>query len=143
MWSLLTLAHLIGLALALGAASAKLVLLLKARADHAFVPTFLEVARPITKLIILGLVLLTLSGIGFVLTGYHFTPRLVVKLVLVGAVWALGPLIDNAIEPEFRKLAPKAGESTTPAFVRIQNRYVLVEAIATGLFYVIVLMWVR
>jgi len=140
--SLLTLAHLIGLALAVGAATVKLVLLVKCRADPALVPAYVAVARPITRLIILGLVLLTLSGVGWLLIGYQLTPLLVVKLILVGAIWVLGPVIDNVAEPRFNKLAPSAGESASPAFVRVQQQYLLLEMVATGLFYVIVVMWV-
>ena len=143
MWSLLSLVHLIGLALGVGCASVKLVLLLRAKLNHAFIPAYLEVARPITRLIILGLALLVFSGIGFMLTGYQFTPLLVVKLVLVGTILVLGPVIDNVIEPRFLRLAPAAGTSPSPAFIRIQRRYLLAETIATGLFYVILVVWKR
>jgi pimeloyl-ACP methyl ester carboxylesterase len=143
MRSLLSLAHLIGLSLGLGGGTATLALLLKAKNDHAFVPAHLAAARPVTRLIIVGLVLLILSGIGFMFAGYHLTPRLVVKLVLVGTILVLGPIIDNVIEPVFRELAPKPGESASPAWIRVQRRYLVVEAIATGLFYAIAVIWVR
>jgi hypothetical protein len=140
--SIIRLAHLIGLALGVGCATSKLALLLRCKTDHVFVPTYIAVARPITRLIILGLALLTLSGVGWLLNGYPVTPLLAVKLVLVGAIWVLGPVIDNVVEPKFRELAPGAGESASPAFQRIQQQYLLLEVIATGLFYVIVVMWV-
>lgn len=140
--SLLSLAHLIGLALAVGCATAKLTLLVRCKADHAFVRTYIAVARPVTRLIILGLALLTLSGVGWLLVGYPLTPLLVVKLVLVVAIWVLGPVIDIVVEPKFRQLAPKPGESASPAFIRIRQLYLLLEVVATGLFYVIVAMWV-
>ena len=140
--SLLSLAHLIGFALAVGCATAKLTLLVRCKADHAFVPTYIAVARPITRLIILGLALLTLSGIGWLLVGYPLTLLLAVKLVLVGAIWVLGPVIDNVVEPRFRQLAPASGESPSPAFRQAQRQYLRLEVIATGLFYVIVVMWV-
>jgi hypothetical protein len=85
--SSLLLVHLVGLAIGLGAATAKLVLLFRCRADGAFVPTYLAVVRPITRRIILGLVLLLLSGSGFMAIGHSFTPRLVTKLVLVAAIF--------------------------------------------------------
>jgi len=140
--SILTLAHLIGLVLAVGCATAKLRLLLRCRADPAFVPTYVSVARPVTHLIILGLALLTVSGLGWILVGYPVTPLLVVKLILVGAVWVLGPIIDNVVEPKFQRLAPDLSESASPAFMGILRRYLLLETVATGLFYVIVVMWV-
>jgi hypothetical protein len=116
--SLLSFAHLIGLALAVGSATAKLTLLLRSKADNAFLPTYIAVSRPVTRLIILGLVLLTASGIGWL------------------------PVIDNVVEPKFRQLAPGPGESPSPAFTQIQRRYLFLELVATGLFYVIVVMWV-
>jgi len=140
--SLLSLAHLIGLVLGVGCATAKLTLLLRCRTDNSFAATFVAVTRPVTRLIILGLVLLTLSGIGWLLIGYSVTPLLVVKLVMVATIWVLGPIIDNVVEPKFQKLAPGPGEAASPAFIRIWQRYLVLEGIATGLFYVIVVMWV-
>ena len=139
--SLLSLAHLIGLALAVGAASVKLTLLLRCRTDHSFLPIYVAVTKPVTRLIVLGLALLTLSGVGWLLLGYQLTPLLILKLALVGMIWVLGPIIDNVVEPKFRALAPGPGEPVSPAFVRIQQRYLLLEVGATGLFYVIVVMW--
>ncbi len=138
----LTLLHLIGLAVGVGAATVKLVLLLRCRADHAFVPAFVKVVKPITRQIVLGLLLLTLSGIGWLVLGYGFTPKLVVKLVLVGVIWVLGPVIDNVVEPRFLKLAPAAGEGVSAEFVHAQRQYVAIEAVATGLFYAVIFIWV-
>jgi hypothetical protein len=112
------------------------------RGDQAFVRGYIAAARPLTRLIIPGLGLLTLSGVGWLLVGYQFTPLLVGKIAMVGAIWVLGPIIDNAVEPEFKKLAPGPGEPASPSFIRIQQRYLLLESIATGLFYVIVVTWV-
>ena len=140
--SILTLAHLIGLALAVGSATAKLRLLLRCKADHAFVPNYVAVARPVTRLIILGLALLTLSGLGWLLVGYPVTPLLVVKLALVAAIWVLGPVIDNVVEPKFQQLAPEPSALPSPEFMRIERRYLLLEVLATGLFYVIIVIWV-
>lgn len=140
--ALLSLTHLLGLALGLGSATGKLTLLLKSRADHTFIPVFLKVARPITRLIVAGMILLTVSGVGWLLLGYEITTVLAVKLILVVALWVLGPFIDNVVEPKFRRLAPQAGESASPAFLRVLRQYLVVEMTATGLFYVIVVMWV-
>lgn len=140
--SLLSLTHLLGLVLGVGAATAKLVLLLKCAADHTFVPAYIMVVRPVTKLIVLGLILLTLSGIGWLLVGYSFTPQLIVKLVLVGVVWVLGPVIDNVFEPKFIKLAPASGESPSSAFVVARKQYLILEIVADALFYFIIVMWV-
>jgi hypothetical protein len=87
-------------------------------------------------------VLLLLSGIGFMAIGYSFTPRLVAKLVLVAAIFVLGPVIDNVVEPRFRVLAPRPGTDASPEFVRVRTQYLAIELLATGLFYAVVIIWV-
>ena len=71
--SLLLFAHLIGLAWGLGAATVKLALLLRCNADYSFVSVYVKVAKPITRQIVLGMILLTLSGVGWLLLAYQIT----------------------------------------------------------------------
>src|SRR5512147_1920148 len=104
--SLLKLVHIFGVALAVGTGTAKLVLLLKCKAEPAFLPSYLRLSKTITRLIIVGIMMLALSGAGWLLLGYPLTSRLVVKIALVAAILVLGPIIDNVTEPRFRKLAP-------------------------------------
>lgn len=127
------LVHLVGLALALGAAAVKVSLLLGCRVDPGLRPAYLLVARPVTRLIVAGLVLLTLSGIAWLVLGRPFTPWLVAKIGLVAAVWALGPFIDKVVEPAFVRSAPAPQAAPTPEFVRNQRRYLALELVATGL----------
>lgn len=140
--TLLSLAHLLGLALGVGSATVKLTLLVKCNADNSFVPVYATVAKYMTRQIIAGMVILTLSGIGWLLIGYPLTGPLVVKLVLVAAIWVLGPFIDNVLEPKFKKLAPASGEPVLPEFNRIRKQYLALEVFATGLFFVIIVFWV-
>jgi len=49
------------------------------------------------------------------------------KLILVGAIWVLGPFIDNVVEPEFQRLAPATGEPASPEFIRVQKQYLALE----------------
>jgi len=140
---LLLLAHLIGLAWGVGAATVKLSLLLRCKTDYSFVPVYIRVAKIITRQIILGQMVLTLSGICWLLLGYHLTFLLGVKLALVAAIWVLGPFIDNVVEPKFHNLAPATGEPASPDFVRIQKQHFTLESIATLIFYVIIVLWVQ
>lgn len=141
LWTLCTIAHIIGVALAVGCATAKVALLLKCKKDRSFVPIFLSVAPPLTKLLVFGLVILTLSGIGWLLQGYPFTPVMILKLVLVGAMWVVGPIIDKVAEPKFREQAAIVGEQVSRAYVQSWQQFLRLEVAATGLFYVIVLVW--
>jgi hypothetical protein len=140
--SLLVTVHLLGLSFGLGASSVKVILLFRTRSDPGYIPVFTKIARPITGVIITGLVLLTLSGIGWLLLGYGFSTRLIVKLILVAIIWILGPYIDNVVEPKFNRLAPAPGETASPEFSAVRTRYLVLDTIAGGLFYVIVFMWV-
>lgn len=141
-WKLLSLAHLVGLSLALGCATTKVALLLRCRAEPDLVQAYLKVVRPITRLLITGLVLLTLSGIGWLLLSYPFSTPLLAKLVLVVAVWAMGPVIDKVLEPRFAASAPAPGEAPSEAFNDAMRKYFRMELAATGVFYAIVLLWV-
>ena len=141
--SLLSLTHLVGLALAVGAATVKVVLLLKCRADPSLVPAFVKISRLVTRQIVLGLALLTLSGIAWLLRGYPLTALLIAKLLLVAAVWVLGPIIDKVAEPRFMRLAPAPGQAAASAeFTRARKHYLALEITATSLFYVVILLWV-
>ena len=141
-WSLLTFVHLIGLSLGVGAATVKLMLLVKAKSNPEFVATYLKVMRPITRIIIIGLILLTLSGIAWIFTGVTFTTLFIIKLILVLAVWVLGPIIDNVVEPKYKNLAPASGNQISAEFIRIQRKLVIIETIATLDFYVIIMLGV-
>lgn len=134
--------HLIGLALGVGGATTKLLLLLKARVDPAFGPLYMVVVKPITRLIQVGIVLLTLSGITWLVLGYPLTPRLITKLALVAGIWVLGPSIDKVIEPRFHLLSLALDAATLPAFNRIRRQYLAFEIAATLLFYAVIVYWV-
>jgi hypothetical protein len=140
--ALLALAHLVGLGLALGAATVKLTLLLRCRGDPGLVPAYAKVVRPITRLIVLGLALLTVSGIGWLIRGFSMTPLLALKIALVAAIWVIGPIIDKVAEPAFHALAPSPGAPASAQFLAARNRYLALEMTATGLFFVITVIWV-
>jgi hypothetical protein len=139
--TLLSAVHLLGLALGLGAATTKTVLLLRCGTDPHFIAAYLTLRRLITRVIITGLLLLLVSGIGFFFVGFPLTGPLVVKLVLVAAFFVLGPVIDNVAEPRYVRSAPGPGESPSPVFLQAQRQYVALEITATALFYAITALW--
>ncbi|HSB18756.1 MAG TPA: hypothetical protein VLD85_01975 [Anaeromyxobacteraceae bacterium] len=142
LWPILTLIHLLGLGLAVGAAAVKLTLLLRGRADAAAIPAYLAVAAPVTRLIVVGIALATLSGIGFLALGRPLTPILIAKLGLVAAMWVLGPIIDRAVEPRFARLAPSPGSPASPGFARAQGQHLALEVLATSLLCAIAVLGV-
>ena len=141
-YALLVLLHLLGLALGVGAATVKLRLLLKCNSKVEFVPVFLNVVKPITMIIILGQILLTITGIAWMFLEYTFTPLIIIKMVLLGMLWVLGPVIDNVFQPKFEKSAPSPGDVASLPFIRSQKQLLAAELAATGLFYVLLILGV-
>jgi hypothetical protein len=125
------LVHLLGLGLALGAAAVKVSLLLACRADPGRTSAYLLLAPIITRCLVAGIGLLTVSGITWLVLGRPITPLLSAKIGLVATLWVLGPIIDKRVEPAFVRLAPAAGDSRELA--RARRRYLAFELVATGL----------
>lgn len=73
--------------------------------------------------------------------GYSLTPLLVLRLVLVGAIWVLGPVIDKVVEPRFRWSAPEPERPASADFVQARRLYLAFESVATSLFYAITILW--
>jgi len=141
-YDLLLLMHLIGLSLGVGAATVKMVLVIKSNADPEFLRVYLKVTKIVTRLIVLGILILTLSGIGWLIYGYSFSPLLILKIVMVGLMWLLGPIIDNVFEPRLVKTAPMPGKTPTPDFIHVQKTHLVLEFIATALMYAITIVGV-
>ncbi|HET6765876.1 MAG TPA: hypothetical protein VFH08_00710 [Chitinophagaceae bacterium] len=139
---ILMIVHVIGLVLAAGSTTVKLVLLFKCNADYKFFPVYFRVAPLITRLIITGMILLTLSGIAWIIIGYSLEPLLIIKIVVVAFIWILGPVIDNVAEPKLKKSALLTEQIPTPDFARIQKQHLLLEIAATVLMYAAVIIGV-
>ena len=138
----LLLIHLVGIALAVGAATVKLNLVMKANSNSELFSSYFQLVKPITKLLILGMILLTLSGIGFIIIGTSLSTLLIIKMILVLFMWILGPVIDNVFEPKLQKLVVAHDSTLSASFVQAQKQYLLVEVLATSVMYVITIMGV-
>jgi len=139
---LILLLHLAGLSLGVGGATVKTIFLFKSRTDSDFLPVYLKITKPVTRLIVMGITILTLTGIYWLITGYPFTPVLIVKIALVILMWILGPVIDNAVEPKLIRLAPQPGESPTVGFLQVRKQHFALEMAATALMYAIAVLGV-
>ncbi len=141
--ALLALVHLIGLALAVGSATVKVALLLRCRGDITFAAHYIQVSPVVTRLIVSGLAILTLSGAAWmVVLGQGFTGLMITKLILVGLVWVMGPLIDKVIEPRFTRLVVESSASPSEELARAHRQFLSAEAATTGSFYVTMLLGV-
>jgi len=137
----LSVAHRIGIALAVGGATVKLALLLRGRSDRSIDGHFLGVTGTVSALIGAGMVLATLSGIGWLALGYPLSSLLVVKIALVASIWVIGPVIDKVIEPRFRRLSEASGEGASTELLRVRGRLLVLEIVATGLLFFVVILW--
>ena len=141
-YSFLNFLHLLGLTFGVGGLTVKLRLLVKCNSDLDFVPVFFEVVKPITMIIILGQVLLTITGIGWMFLGYTFTPLIIVKIVLLGLLWVLEPVIDIVFQPKVEKFVHSAGCIASLSFIRSLKHLLIAEIAATGIFYVLMFLGV-
>lgn len=141
-YTIVPIIHFIGLSLSVGAATVKLLLVFKCRSDSTFIPSFLKVSPLITRQIVTGMIILAISGIAWIVLGYDFSTLLIIKIALFGLIFILGPIIDNVVEPKLHKFAPGINEEPSPAFLRAQRQHLMLEVVATMLFYVIIILWV-
>lgn len=132
---ILYIVHVIALVLAAGSATIKLLLLFKCKADYRFFNVYFQVAPLITRLIIMGMIFLTLSGIAWIIIGYSLEPLLILKIVLVAGIWVLGPVIDNIAEPKLKKYFPLHQQAPAAEFNLAQNKHLQLEIAATLLMY--------
>jgi len=140
--TLILFVHLVGIALAVGAATMKNILTLKCNSDPGYIAVYRQVVRSLTKTIIAGMVLLTLTGVTWLITGYPLDTLIIIKMSLFVAVWILGPLVDNVFEPRFFNSAPVGDAAPSAEFIRAKNNYMAIDFLATAVFYAIILMWV-
>ena len=132
---LLLLVHLIGFALSVGAATVKLFLVVRLNKHPEFFTQYTREVRLITKQIITGIILLILSGIGWMVWDHPFTTLLIIKLLIVAIVLCIGPIIDNVYEPRLVKASPLPNEVPSKDFVHLLKQYMRVEFFATFLMY--------
>ena len=130
----LLLVHLVGIALAVGAATVKLNLVMKGSSNPELFSSYFQLVKPITRLLILG--------IGFFVIGTSLSTLLIIKMILVLFMWILGPVIDNVFEPRLQKLVVAHDSTMSASFVHARKQYLLIEALATGVMYIITIMGV-
>jgi hypothetical protein len=126
--------HTVGLAVGLGGVTVNVTLMIKSRFDKELASNMAKILKTIGLLIFLGLVFLTISGIGFMRLGYPVTRTLAVKHVLVVALWIIGPLIFY-FTSKLAKLSPKPREYPSAKFLSTKRKMQALAAVALILWY--------
>ena len=139
---ILYIVHVIALSLAAGTAFVKLLLVFRCKKSAAFYNDYFKLAPMLSKLIITGMILLTVSGITWIIIGYSVNLLLAVKIVVVTGIWILGPMIDNMAEPKLRKYLPTQDQTPSAEFIRAQKQHLRLEIAATVLMYAALVMGV-
>ena len=132
---ILYIVHVIALSLAAGTAFVKLLLVVRCKKDYMFYTDYFKLAPLLSKLIITGMILLTLSGIAWIIIGYSLELLLVLKIIIVAGIWIIGPIIDSRAEPKVKRLYPSPGAEPSAEFTRSQQQHLLLEIIATAMMY--------
>lgn len=134
--------HVIALSLAAGAAIVKMLLVFRCKKNYRFYNDYFKLAPMLSKLIIAGMVLLTVSGIAWIFTGYSVNSLLIIKIVLVAGIWVLGPLIDGYAEPKIKKFLPFSEQAPAQEFFPAQKLHLRLEVVATILMYAVLIIGV-
>ncbi len=142
MWQIFRLIHLFGLAFGVGAVTVNLILMMRSRSNKDFAPVFMRASKPIAMLVFLGLILLTLSGIGFAALGYLEKQLLLAKHILVAVLWVNGLFVMFSLSPKLIKLAPKPGQPLKQEFLSIQRQVQVMGTLGIILWYTITVMGV-
>ena len=100
-----------------------------------FYTDYFKLAPLLSKLIITGMILLTLSGIAWIIIGYSLELLLILKIIIVAGIWIIGPIIDSRAEPKVKRLYPSPGAEPSAEFTRSQQQHLLLEIIATAMMY--------
>lgn len=102
---LLLIAHVIGVALGAGGATMSDILFLTSVADRQIDRSELKLLKIASKVVVAGLVLLTITGIGFLLTGSLTSPRFWAKMTIVTVAAVNGYAMHRYAFPLFEQWA--------------------------------------
>lgn len=102
---ILLIGHVIAVALGAGGATMSDILFLTSVADRRIDRSELKLLRIASKVVVIGLVLLTLTGIGFLLTGSPTSPRFWAKMTIVLIAAVNGYAMHRFAFPLFERCA--------------------------------------
>ena len=133
--------HFIGLAFGLGGATVASLISAKAEKDKEVSSAFIKIMPPISKLIMLGLILLIVSGIAitFLVTWPINYVNLIIKHVLVILIVVIG-IITGVKSKKIMKLVPKKGGQISLNFMKAKHQIKVLSIINLILWYAVTLL---
>ena len=101
--TILLIGHVIGVALGVGGASVSDVLFVTSIADRRIDRSELKLLRIASKVVVFGLVLLAVTGVGFIVTGSPLSPRFWAKMTIVLIASINGYVMHRFMFPLFER----------------------------------------
>ena len=114
----LLIGHIIGVALGAGGATMSDILFVTSIGDNKIDDSELRLLKIASKVVVAGLVLLTLSGIGFLLNGSPTSPRFWAKMTIVGIAAVNGFVMHRLLFPIFERCARDGVEVNSAEFTQ-------------------------
>lgn len=104
---ILQIGHLMGVALGAGGATMSDILFLMSISDNKLDRSEVKLLKKVSKIVITGLILLYITGIGFVITEEMLTPRFFAKMTVVLIATCNGFFMHQYLFPLFDQCAEK------------------------------------
>lgn len=115
---LLMIGHIVGVAVGAGGATMSDVLFLTSLRDNRIDHSELRLLKIASQVVVIGLVLLTLTGIGFLLTGSPPSPRFWAKMTIVTIASVNGFIMHRKLFPIFEKCAKEGIKVGSADFIQ-------------------------
>ena len=134
--------HLVFLAWGLGGATVAAILTMKAEKEPALMPNGITMLEPISKLIWVAIIGLTITGIVTTALGagkgYYDATILQIKHVVVAVIVINGLNITLRLLPKTKKLAPAPGTKPTAEFLKTKRFLQTSSIVSMVLWYLVV-----
>lgn len=102
---LLMIGHIVGVAVGAGGATMSDVLFVTSLRDNRIDHSELRLLKMASQIVVMGLVLLTITGVGFLLTGSLTSPRFWAKMTIVSIASINGFVMHRKLFPVFERCA--------------------------------------
>ena len=133
--------HLISMAFGVGGSTLAMIISRKIDKNPEIAPIIMELIKPVSKLIRLGLILLILSGLGFMVLGskgYIYQPFFLAKMLTVSIISINAILMKFVLNPKLRKLIKKSGSKSSPELLKVKKYIKLSNIISLVAWYLVV-----
>lgn len=131
----LLIGHIVGVAIGAGGATMSDALFVTSIGDNRIDRSELRLLKMASKIVVAGLVLLTITGIGFLLTGSPTSPRFWAKMTIVLIASINGFVMHNVLFPIFEQCARDGTAISSAQFTRYAPHLVIAGPVSAISWY--------